>query len=249
MTASRISPLDSPSLLKLFQAIANSDREFVETLLATEPELVSAPIPVGASAQNAEQFFLTPIRHYIYAHDTALHIAAAAFEALLVKRLLKRGALVTARNRLGDMPLHYACDTNHESPARQAKTIHALVAGGADLNGTNKHQVTPLHRAVRTRSVAAVRALLKLGANVHCRNDSGSTPLHLAVQGTGRGGTGTPQSLQQQSQIVQSLLQYGASPSATDDKGRSVRQAARDAVSRQLLESLLAQPGQPFSAN
>ena len=74
----------------------------------------------------------------------------------------------------------------------QAETIEYLVSIGADPNAVDRAGVTPLHSAVRTRSLAAVRALLDGGANPRQPNKAGSTPLHLAVQTTGRGGSGSP---------------------------------------------------------
>jgi len=42
------------------------------------------------------------------------------------------------------------------NPAAQAATIAYLIEDGADPNAIDKHAVTPLHRAVRTRCAAAV---------------------------------------------------------------------------------------------
>ena len=87
----------------------------------------------------------------------------------------------------------------------QADVIAYLVSVGADPNAVNISGVAPLHRAVRTRSLAAVRALIESGANPAQPNKSGSTPLHLAVQNTGRGGSGSEQAREQQAGIVKFL--------------------------------------------
>src|SRR5262249_3925804 len=86
--------------------------------------------------------------------------------------------------------------------------------------------VAPLHRAVRTRSLAAVRALLDGGAKPRASNKAGSTPLHLAVQTTGRGGSGSAHAREQQIQIIRLLLERGAKLTDQDARGRTVRQAA-----------------------
>src|SRR5262249_32426535 len=95
-----------------------------------------------------------------------------------------------AGNRPAPQPLHYAADTNHWKPDAQAATIDYLTSVGADPNAADRGGATPLHRAVRTRSLPAVRALLISGANPRQPNASGSTPLHLAVPPPGPSGAG-----------------------------------------------------------
>jgi hypothetical protein len=48
-------------------------------LLAAQPALASARVEVGATRQCAKAHYLSEIEHYLYAGDTALHIAAAAY--------------------------------------------------------------------------------------------------------------------------------------------------------------------------
>ena len=129
------------------------------------PHWPPTPAVVGASRQVAREFFFTEIAHYLYAGDTALHMAAAAFQRPIAKLLVAHGADCHARNRRGAQPLHYAADANHWDPAAQAETIEYLLSIGADPNALDQSGVAPLHRAVRTRSLPAVRALLDGGAN------------------------------------------------------------------------------------
>jgi hypothetical protein len=175
-------------------------------LLAADPGLARATEPSGATREDATANFLTAILHYIYAGDTALHIAAAAHRMEVAERLIGLGADVAARNRRGAEPLHYAADGGpgapHWNPAAQAATIALLIATGADPNATDKSGVAPLHRAVRTRCAAAVAALLAGGAEPSLKNASGSTPMLLATSQTGRGGSGSPQAKAQQEEIV-----------------------------------------------
>src|SRR5213079_2218249 len=105
------------------------------------------------------------IAHYLYAGDTALHLAAAAFRVPVAKLLVAHGADCRAKNRRGAEPLHYAADGNRWEPRAQADVIEYLVSIGAEPDAVDKTGVAPLHRAVRTRSLAAVRALLDGGAN------------------------------------------------------------------------------------
>src|SRR5204862_2486618 len=107
----------------------------------------------------------------------------------------------------------------------QADVIEYLTSAGADPNAVDKSGVTPLHRAVRTRSLPAVRALLDGGANPRQPNKSGSRPLHLAVQTTGRGGSGSDEARRQQAGIVRLLLERGEKATARDGRGQQVHEA------------------------
>jgi ankyrin repeat protein len=153
--------------------------------------------------------------------------------------LIKHGADCRARNRRGAEPLHYAADANRWDPSAQADVIEYLLSVGAEPNALDSDGVAPLHRAVRTRSLAAARALLDGGASSRQPNSAGSTPLHLAVQTTGRGGSGSPQAREQQAGIVRLLLERGARVTDRDRRGRAVHQAA----SSRWIRALLGEPG------
>jgi ankyrin repeat protein len=112
-----------------------------------------------------------------------------------------------------------------------------LIESGADPNSEDKSGVTPLHRAVRTRCAAAVKGLLVNGADVLRPNKSGSSPLHLAVQDTGRGGSGSAASREQQAEIIRLLLRYGARPSDKDLTGSPVIASVKADWIRKLLQS------------
>jgi ankyrin repeat protein len=224
--------LDSLDFVRL---VVNGDIDEVSHRLAANPALATAPAEVGAARHGAPDFFFKEIAHYLYAGDTALHMAAAAFRRPIAKLLVRHGADCRARNRRGAQPLHYAADANHWESKAQAETIAYLVSVGADPNAMDKSGVAPLHRAVRTRSLAAVRALLDGGANARARNKSGSTSLHLAVQATGRGGSGSERAREQQAGIIKLLLQRGASLADKDGRGKQVRQAATSEWVRTLL--------------
>jgi ankyrin repeat protein len=213
----------------------NGEIDDVSRLLAASPTLAIAPAEVGAARDGASDFFFAEIAHYLYAGDTALHMAAAAFRRPIAMLLVAHGADCHAKNRRGAQPLHYAADTNHWEPTAQAETIEYLLSVGADPNALDKSGVAPLHRAVRTRSLPAVRALLDGGAKPALRNKSGSTPLHLAVQTTGRGGSGAEHARQQQTGIISLLIERGASPSEKDGRGKQVIQAAASEWIRTLL--------------
>src|SRR5262249_25444920 len=140
-----------------------------------------------------------------------------------------------AGNRPAPQPLHYAADTNHWKPDAQAATIDYLTSVGADPNAADRGGATPLHRAVRTRSLPAVRSLLISGANPRQPNASGSTPLHLPGPPTGRSGAGSERAREQRVGIIRLLPERGARGADRDGRGRTVRQSATSEWIRALL--------------
>jgi ankyrin repeat protein len=221
--------------LDFVRHVVNGEIDEVARRLATRPSLATAAADVGATRQGASDYFFPEIAHFLYAGDTALHMAAAAFRRSIAQLLVAHGADCRARNRRGAEPLHYAADANHWDPTAQAQAIEYLLSAGADANALDRSGVAPLHRAVRTRSLPAVRALLDGGANPKALNKAGSTPLHLAVQATGRGGSGSEHARRQQAAIIGLLLERGARPTDRDGRGKQVRQAATSEWIRTLL--------------
>ena len=194
---------DAP-LERLVRAIRERDRALAFRLLAASPDLAKASFVSGATRQAPKPY---------YAGDTALHAAAAIYDTATAHKLIAMGANVRARNRRGAEPLHSAAVGQPGSetwdPAAQAETIAVLIAAGADPNATDMDEVTPLHRAVRTRCAAAVQALLEGGADVRARNKNGSRPADLAARNTGRGGSGSMEAKAQQQEILQLLSSSG----------------------------------------
>ena len=225
------------NFLDFIRVVVDGDVNDVVRHLADSPALATISCEVGATRRGASSFFLDSIAHYIYEGDTALHMAAAAFRRPIAELLVAHGANCLAKNRRGAAPLHYAADANHWNPTAQTETISYLLSVGADPNAVDNSGVAPLHRAVRTRSLAAVRSLLDGGANVKQPNNAGSTPLHLAVQTTGKSGSGSPSAREQQAAIVQLLLERGARATDRDGKGKQVREAATSDWIRTLLHS------------
>jgi ankyrin repeat protein len=227
------------SLLALFGAIVSGDDLEVARWLTSSPDLATCPIHVGASRHGPEGYFLGAIRHYVYAGDTALHVAAAAHQREVARSLVSRGADVLARNRRGAEPLHYAADgspgAEYWDPVAQRDVITYLIEVGADPNAWDKSGVPPLHRAVRTRSSSAVAALIENGTDPLLMNKNGSTPLHLAVQNTGRSDSGSEAAKDEQGRIIVLLLGHGASPTDTDANGKTVASAASSDWIRDVL--------------
>jgi hypothetical protein len=225
----------------ILTAILDDDRPRVMELLKADPGLATCLI---AEARLCE----SKIVHWIYAGDTALHLAAAGHRVGLVRLLLAAGADPNStKNHRNSGPLHYAADGFINGPdwnaKRQVQTIQCLLAAGADINAQDKNGATPLHRAVRTRCAAAVKCLLERGSDATLKNKSGSTPFHLAVQNTGRGGTGSEAAIAAQRQIIQGFLSFGLKPALKDGKGKSVLDCAKSSWIRDMFSGNAAEPG------
>jgi hypothetical protein len=217
----------------LLQAILDDDQHQVMKLLRADRGLAIRQV-------GSPRLYESKIFHWIYAGDTALHLAAAGYRDEIVRNLLASGADPNAAaNHRRSGPLHYASDgciaAAAWDPARQVKTIRILLNTGADLHAPDKNGATPLHRAVRTRCAAAVACLLDAGADPTRRNLPGSTAFHLAVQNTGRGGSGAEAAVAAQRRIIGEFLARGVSPEIRDAKGQSVSDWAKSVWVRDLL--------------
>ncbi|HEY3800843.1 MAG TPA: ankyrin repeat domain-containing protein [Caulobacteraceae bacterium] len=156
-------------LRDLLNALAATDPSAALALVNAAPALATERSSEGARRGNAQAYFAPALGCYLNEGDTALHLAAAAWRADLITRLVALGADAQARNRMGATPLHLAANGDPQSPRwrpdAQAAALSALLAAGADPNAVDKHGATPLHKAVRTRCAAAVEALLDGGAD------------------------------------------------------------------------------------
>jgi hypothetical protein len=218
----------------LFEAIVEDDRSQAKHVLQKEPalatELTKAPL------------LELRLPHWIYAKDSALHVAAAGYRVEIAKLLLDAGANPnSAENHRRSGPLHYAADgyivSKLWNEKNQVAMIRLLLKAGAQINAQDKNGATPLHRAVRTRCAAAVQCLLDAGADATIKNKPGSTAFHLAVQNTGRGGSGAEVAKAAQREIIQLFLARGLSPKVRDDKGKTVIEWAKSDWIREMLKS------------
>lgn len=218
----------------LLSAIVDDDRASTKKLLKADPSLASARIP-------KPKLYRSSVFHWIYARDTALHLAAAGHRVEIVQLLLEIGADPNAaHNMRKSSPLHYAADGCVSGaafcPENQVGTIRRLLDGGAKLHLQDLNGATALHRAVRTRCAKAVKFLLDRGSDPLMRNKPGSTPFHLAVQNTGRGGSGAPEAIAAQREIIAAFLTRGLSPGFKTAAGKSVLDCARSPWIREMLQ-------------
>jgi hypothetical protein len=204
-------PIDQFRALVL--AIVSGDGPNASRMLRASPHLATERAAYGATRQAAKENFFDEILRYMYEGDTALHIAASAYQLHIAVELIASGADVRAKNRRGAVPLHYAADgvpgSRAWNPEAQAAVVALLIKAGADPDATDRSGVRPLHRAIRTRCAAAVKALLEGGADPSAVSGNGSTPLRLATQNTGRSGSGSAQAKEQQDEILRLLADYG----------------------------------------
>src|SRR5690349_19289403 len=130
-------PDGDAALLELIRAIIRGERAAVSRVLGASPALATAALRGGATRADHDDWFFPEIAHYCYTGDTALHMAAAANDAVVAQQLLAAGAAVDAVNRRKARPLHYAVDGGPGLPAwsrsAQRATIACLVEHGADL--------------------------------------------------------------------------------------------------------------------
>ena len=139
----------------LHQAAQDGDLATALRLLADDPYVV----------KGREEYKLT-----------ALHRAAAAGHADLVKALLDHAAQVDARDYGGGTALHAAAAHG------QAESAGALLDRGADPSAPDEEGLTPLHFAARNGHDAAAALLLARGADPNARGKFTGMPLHEAAE-------------------------------------------------------------------
>jgi cytohesin len=139
----------------LHKAAQDGDLATVLNLLGSDPYLV----------KSREEYKLT-----------ALHRAAAAGHADVVKALLDRSAQVDARDYGGGTALHSAATHGHAGAAA------ALLDRGADPSAPDEEGLTPLHFAARNGHEAAAALLLGRKADPNARGKFTGMPLHEAAE-------------------------------------------------------------------
>lgn len=134
---------------------------------------------------------------------TELHEAVRAGDTAKAMRLLTgTPALVSARDALGDTPLHVAAQTGN------LELAELLLAANADVNAKANAGWTALHWAAHGNNPPMAGLLLRHNASVNARNSIGHTPLHLAAWRNNR-------------ELVELLLAHKADVNAVDYSRRT----------------------------
>ncbi len=161
------------------------------------------------------------------AGDTALMLAARTGKPDALKVLLEHGADANKTNTEGQTALMWAVAEKNAAAAK------VLIDHGADVN-VQTHELPPpsmfqtifsapfpaggmtaLLYAARQNDLESARILIAAGANVKQGAADGSSPLLVAI-------------MNEHYALAKYLLEQGADPNATDDKGRGPLYAAID---------------------
>ena len=148
---------------------------------------------------------------------TPLHYATSGYSET-VGLLLGNGADVNPKDRGGQTPLDLAIQQKktetaallrkHEGKSGANDSIHIAtsvgnieavkqhIAGGVNVNASNKYGWTPLHEAARFGQKEVSELLITNGADLNARNDDGVTPLDNAI-------------MHKQTEITDLLRQHG----------------------------------------
>ena len=108
---------------------------------------------------------------------TCLTFASYVNDARTVRKLVKAGCDVKARDSRGRTPLHNAClsDVNANS-----KVVFLLQRDASFVNATDYGNDAPLHKAALAGNSDVVKTLLNHGADVDSKGRLGRTALHHA---------------------------------------------------------------------
>jgi ankyrin repeat protein len=90
----------------LVQAIVSGELDVAKKMLRASPHLAKERAVYRATRRTAGENFYKEILHYMYEGDTALHMAAAAYQEQIAAELIAGGADVRAKNRRGAEPIH-----------------------------------------------------------------------------------------------------------------------------------------------
>ncbi|MCC6129539.1 MAG: ankyrin repeat domain-containing protein [Acidobacteria bacterium] len=198
--------------------------------------------------------------------ETLLAWAAREGRPGLARFLLNRGANANAATRDGETPVLAAvvgCYPPPREAGRKLRVVEILLAAGANPDGTGNNTplissigqiggpelvkallehgadpnkgawgTTPLRRAVESRDLASISRLLKAGARANEPDQKGITPLMLAASRPYYGTSTT--------EVLEPLLEAGASVDARDQEGRTVLHWAAMSRDRAVLELLVS---------
>ena len=164
----------------VWRAVEEDRVEDMRQLLFQSRELIDTPsgpdatTPLMEAATREDSHAARLLLHFgadasakgLTGGDTALHIAVDSANVTTAELLILHGADTSARNRLGEQPLHRV-STTHQHNSETVRVAQLLLDNGAELSGLDSRDRTPLHRAVCAEDEAdLVRFLLQCGATL-----------------------------------------------------------------------------------
>ena len=156
---------------------------------------------------------------------TPLFTAVQAGNLPAVEALLVAGADVSARNSIGETPLH-SVSKSEAAASVVSNIVVRLLKAGAAPDARDDRRATPLHAAAYGGKPEAAALLIAAGASVNAAGPNLLTPLLLAVHSGNR-------------QCVELLLSKGADPERRNHEGATALHLAVAIQSKDLVTLLL----------
>mmetsp|Transcript_4384 Transcript_4384/g.16522 ORF Transcript_4384/g.16522 Transcript_4384/m.16522 type:complete len:215 (+) Transcript_4384:623-1267(+) len=104
--------------------------------------------------------------------QTALILACARGNTLIVHELLSQGANPNRVASNGRSPLHFACWN------KRGECVEELLRNGADVNSVDKWGGTPMHLACDLGFMCGVKHMLRFGATINVEREFRMHPLN-----------------------------------------------------------------------
>jgi len=171
-------------------------------------------------------FFLQIFTEYKRSKAKAVDSIFAAIrlnDIQAVKNHISRGLNLNTVTEDGFSPLHRAVegDSNTERETENLEIIELLIDKGADVNGKDDNDDTPLHLSIN-RNISEL--LIEHGADVNAKDCSGGTPLHSII-------------FNEDKDLVALLITNGADLNSMNEDG----QTPLDYLSSEELEGVTAE--------
>ena len=110
---------------------------------------------------------------------TCLTFASFVNDAGTIRQLVEAGCDVTARDSTGQVPLHWAYESDVDA---DSKVVFLLQRDASLVNALDYSNRAPLYFASRAGNSGVVKTLLDLGADVDAHGRYGRTALHVACE-------------------------------------------------------------------